>query len=98
MRIVQAVQFTEFEWDERKAEQNVLKHGIAFEDAAEALTQPHIEYVSRRQEELRVLAICPQSGRLIGIIYTRRGVKCRIISARPARDYEQREYRFLFDR
>lgn len=37
-------EFISFEWDERKRLINLAKHGIDFEDAAEALYEPHIEY------------------------------------------------------
>ncbi|MDP3897413.1 MAG: BrnT family toxin [Mesorhizobium sp.] len=74
-----------------------MKHKITFDDAALALMQPHLEYDSIRSDEHRIVAVCPQRGRIIGVIYTLREGRCRIISARPARDYEQREYRFIFD-
>lgn len=98
MRVVDSEQYAQFEWDEYKAELNALKHGITFDDAAVALRQPHLEYDSVRSDEHRIVAICPHSGRIIGVVYTLREEKCRIISARPARIYEQREYRVIFDR
>jgi uncharacterized DUF497 family protein len=98
MRVVRTAEFTEFEWDDGKAERNIWKHGISFEDAAVALTQPHIEFPGHKGNERRTVAICGHSGRVISVVYTLREGKCRIISARAARDYEQREYRFLFDR
>ncbi|WP_244487745.1 BrnT family toxin [Aminobacter sp. DSM 101952] len=69
---------------------------MTFDEAAVAIVQPHLERESNRQGELRVLAICPSSRRIIAVVYTMRGQKCRIISARAARDNEQRTYRFLF--
>ncbi|WP_245408854.1 BrnT family toxin [Rhizobium wuzhouense] len=42
--------------------------------------------------ELRIIATCPESGRLISVVYTMRGNACRIISARVARKNERREY------
>jgi len=65
MRIVQSPEFSEFEWNDKKADRNRLKHGITFDDAAEAMVRPHLEYRGRHSEELRVLAICPHSGRII---------------------------------
>jgi uncharacterized DUF497 family protein len=96
MRIVQSVQFTEFEWDENKALSNYEKHGITFDEAAESLTLPHLEQESNRHGEIRILAICPLSHRIIAIVYTVRGEKCRIISARTARTNEQRTYRLVY--
>ncbi|MFH1796937.1 MAG: BrnT family toxin [Pseudomonadota bacterium] len=71
---------------------------MTFDEAAIALRQPHLEYDSIRSDEHRIVAICPHSNRIIGVVYTRRGDRCRIISARPARENEQREYRLLLDR
>lgn len=88
--------FKGFEWDDAKALANRLKHGITFDEAAEALSHPHIERPSYKNEEARVLAICPQSERIIAVIYVMREAVCRIISARAARDDEKREYRSLF--
>ena len=96
MERVERIETDQFEWDKNKARLNFEKHGITFEEAAEAVVRPHLEEASSRDGEMRILAICPISERIIAVIYTIRGEKCRIISARAARDYEQREYRFVF--
>ena len=96
MRAIREASFWDFEWDENKAKINFAKHGITFDEAAVALAQPHLEKESDRHGEMRVLAICPLSQRIIAVIYTMRGEKCRIISARPARDYEQRKFRLVY--
>jgi uncharacterized DUF497 family protein len=96
VRIVQDIPFWEFEWDENKAESNLEKHGISFGEAAEALAQPHLERESSRNGEMRVLAICPLSQRIIAVVYMARNEKCRIISARAARRNEQRTYRLIY--
>jgi uncharacterized protein len=89
-------EFTAFEWDESKEQLNIQKHGIDFDEASIALSQPHLEIRSDRNGEVRILAICASSGRIIAVIYTMRGERCRIISARAARDYEQAEYRLIY--
>lgn len=33
--------YIEFEWDERKAAVNVKKHGVSFESAADAFSDPY---------------------------------------------------------
>lgn len=91
-----AKQFSLFEWDEKKRQTNILKHGIDFPTAAAALNRPHLEMTADRNGEVRTLAICPDTLRLIAVIYTMRGECCRIISARAARDNEQRAYRQIF--
>lgn len=85
--------FDEFEWDAAKEAANIGKHGIDFDEALIALSQPHLEKRSDRNDEIRTLAICPSTGRIIAVVYTMRGEKCRIISARSARRDEQRAYR-----
>jgi uncharacterized protein len=84
--------FTSFVWDNAKRASNIAKHGIDFEDALLALQQPHIEILTAKGNETRILAICPESGRLIAVVYTMRGDACRIISARAAHRDEQRLY------
>jgi len=96
MQQVQRPAFEEFEWDLAEEEYNIRKHGIDFDQAAIALSRPHLEARSDRNGEVRILAICPASGRIIVIIYTMRGQRCRIISARAARKDEQRAYRHHF--
>lgn len=84
--------FISFDWDGNKRLINLAKHGIDFEDAAEALYEPHIEIPSDQNGEVRIRAICPFMGRLIAVVYTMRGDTCRIISARAARKNEQQLY------
>ncbi|WP_454850044.1 BrnT family toxin [Rhizobium binxianense] len=89
-------QFSSFEWDEDKRQANILKHGIDFPRAAAALNEPRLEKRSDRNGEVRTLAICPDSLKLIAVIYTMRNESCRIISARAARKNEQKAYRQIF--
>ncbi|MCV3764768.1 BrnT family toxin [Rhizobium sp. TRM95796] len=51
---------------------------------------------SNRGGEARTLAICPDSSRLIAVVYKMRDDICRIISARAARKNEQRAYRQIY--
>ncbi|HWU63457.1 MAG TPA: BrnT family toxin [Ensifer sp.] len=88
-------EFSRFEWDEDKRISNIAKHGIDFPRAANALMQPHIEKSSDKHGEVRTLAVCSETGRLIAVVYTMRGDACRIISARAARKNEQKQYRQL---
>jgi uncharacterized DUF497 family protein len=86
------MEFHSFEWDEAKRQSNIQKHGIDFEDAVLALEEPHLEIRTERNGEVRTLAICPASTKVITVIYMMRDEKCRIISARAARKNEQRAY------
>ncbi len=90
--------FRDFDWDENKRRLNVLKHGIDFIDAANALrTGPRLDIESCRNGELRTLSICPDTLKLIAVVFTMRGDLCRIISARTARKDEQRKYRQIYN-
>lgn len=83
----------QFEWDPEKAAQNIEKHGIPFNAAADVLLRPHVAKRSDRKGERRWIAVGPLEGRLITVIYTRRGDTVRIISARRARTNEREWYR-----
>lgn len=81
-----------FEWDEAKRLVNRQKHKIDFDDVILALTEPRLETSTVKNGEPRIIATCPENGRLISVVYTMRGNACRIISARVARKNERREY------
>jgi uncharacterized DUF497 family protein len=82
-----------FDWDERKSESNLAKHGIDFDDAIEVFYGPILLRRSDRNYEERWVAIGHSEDRLIAVIFTRRADVIRIISARRARKNEEREYR-----
>jgi uncharacterized DUF497 family protein len=85
----------EFEWDTRKAAQNVVKHGIPFEYAAQVFFDPHrIDSEDRRRDydEERRLTLGKVDERLLAVAYTQRGKPIRLISARKANVREQRRY------
>jgi uncharacterized protein len=82
-----------FDWNERKRELNLAKHGIDFEDATEIFYGPVILHRSDRNSEERWIAIGSLEDRLITVVFTRRADVIRIISARRARKNEEREYR-----
>jgi uncharacterized DUF497 family protein len=82
-----------FDWNERKRELNLAKHGIDFEDAIEIFYGPIILHRSDRNSEERWIAIGSLEDRLIAVVFTRRADVIRIISARRARKNEEREYR-----
>jgi uncharacterized DUF497 family protein len=83
----------EFDWDERKSELNLAKHGIDFENAIEVFYGPIILRRSDRNDEERWVAVGHSENRLIAVVFTRRLDVIRIISARRARKNEEREYR-----
>lgn len=85
------------EWDNDKARENLHKHGISFEDAIEVFYDPyHIEYYDEAHstlEEQRYRIIGKVRNELVILaVYTPRGEKYRLISARKASGYERRRY------
>ena len=84
----------EFEWDEAKRWTNIAKHGIDFECAKEIWQGPVLEVRSpqRSHGEARFLAYGEFEGVVIAVVFTWRGERRRLISARKARAYERAWY------
>ncbi len=85
-----------FEWDPRKADSNLKKHGITFQEAktvfADALSIT-ITDPDHSEEEARFLDLgLSHRHRLIVVSYTERGKVIRIISARRASRSERKTY------
>lgn len=87
-----------FEWDENKRRTNIIKHSLDFRDVIDVFFQPYMDIALAYPKEPRRQATGMVGGRLVAVIYTLRGDAIRIISARRARDNEQRAYRALYDR
>jgi len=87
----------QFEWDEEKRKSNFDKHGIDFEIAVKVFFVEHISYRSDHQKEVRYLATGKVLDIIISIVYTIRGEKIRIISARKASRNERKKYRAVFE-
>lgn len=96
MQFTERAEISDFEWDWEKRLRTLNERHIDFTDAANALLLPHLEQPSHRNGEVRTLAICQVSKRVIAVIYTMRSNVCRIISVRPARKNEQATYRQVF--
>jgi hypothetical protein len=85
----------EFEWDENKRRVNLGTHGIDFEDAIAIWDGSELILPSSqtRHGEERFLAIGECEGRVITVVFTWRGQRIRLISARRARRNERADYR-----
>jgi len=83
-----------FEWDEHKARGNVEKHGVTFEEAAEAFFDPFYQGGDASAEGERRDFILGYSlaQRLLLVVHAERPGATRIISARPATRAERRLY------
>jgi hypothetical protein len=85
---------TPFEWDPKKAATNVRKHGIRFADAVSVLEDSRAITVSDDSiDEQRWVTIGMDAvDRILVVVYTWRGEKIRIISARRATQRESQQY------
>jgi len=86
----------EFVWDPVKAERNLRKHGISFEQASQAFYDPFaIEFEDDRYDykEIRNILIGNADQLLVVVVHVERDETIRIISARRAEPNERRYYR-----
>ena len=87
------VVYGDFEWDEVKANANEAKHGIRFEEAAQAFTDPYsVDFSDARHPDRLVIVAMSPHARILYVVTTERGPRVRIISARRASTHEQRIY------
>jgi uncharacterized DUF497 family protein len=84
----------EFEWDERKALTNLRTHGVDFADSATVFEDVRaVTVADEAPDEERYSTIGMDAlGRELVVIYTVRGERIRIISARRATRRERAEY------
>ena len=85
-----------FEWDERKASQNLVKHNVSFEEAVSVFGDPLSKTFpdpDHSQDEERFIIIgASESGTILVIAHTDDERTVRIISAREATYGERRSY------
>ena len=86
----------EFEWDPRKAAENLRKHHVPLEEAASVFGDPLAVTFSDPDHSLgerRLLTFgFSSSGRLLVMTHTRRGTRVRLINARLATRRERKIY------
>ena len=85
----------DYEWDIRKARANLRKHGVDFADAATALSDDYaLTILDDDPDEERFVTIGTDAmGRVLVVVYTWRGSRIRIISARKAESHERKQYK-----
>jgi uncharacterized DUF497 family protein len=83
-----------YEWDERKRQANVRKHGIDFLDVPEIFDSDVVIIPDERFDygESRFIGIGILKSQVIVVTYTERQNNIRIISARKATKNEQIYY------
>ena len=85
-----------FEWDSRKAQSNLAKHGVGFEEASTifgdplSLTIPDPEH--SLSEERYITMGRAVTGKLLVVVHTERGDNIRFINARRASRRERKVY------
>lgn len=89
-----------FEWDPAKAESNIKKHGVTFEEAKSVFyddyaLQFYDESHSQLQEDRFLMLGTSSESNILLVCHCERGSgnKIRIISARKATKSEKRHYR-----
>ena len=86
----------EIEYDSAKADVNLAKHDVTFEEAASALLDPQAlvrEDVDAEGEVRWILLGMSSQARLLVVVYSLRDdERIRLISARKATRYEAKSY------
>ena len=86
----------QFEWDPRKAKENLKKHGVSFDEAVTAFYDPlsaTFDDPDHSTAEQRYITIGFSSkDRLLVVAHVERGRNTRIITARPATTHERKKH------
>lgn len=85
-----------FEWSLKKAQSNLAKHGVSFNEAAtvfqDVLSVTISDPLHSEDEERFVLIGCSYRNRMLVVVHTEEGDRIRIISARRATRRERARY------
>jgi uncharacterized DUF497 family protein len=85
----------EFEWNAGKAESNLVKQGVSFEAARrvfdDAFAFERCDFDSA-EGEIRYVITGMVNDVILTVVYTERGDRTRVVSARRATKHEQEEY------
>ena len=85
-----------FQWDPAKADANLRKHGVAFEEAITVFRNPLAAIFDDDQhsgdEAREIIVGHSQRRRLLIVIFVERGEFVRIVSARTCTRREQSDY------
>jgi uncharacterized DUF497 family protein len=86
----------EFEWDPSKAESNLTKHGVAFDEAVSVFADPLAALFDdpdhSGDEPREIIVGVSTKPRLLVVSFTERNGRVRIISARRATAGERRRH------
>ena len=89
-----------FEWDPKKREQNLAKHGVDFEYAVMIFADPFWDRIDDRKDycEERRIALGQFEGDVFVVTYTKRKDAVRIISAWQGGRKEHEQYKTYLSR
>jgi hypothetical protein len=86
----------QFEWDSNKAAENLVRHGVSFDEASTVFGDPlavTIDDPDHSVDEFRFITMGhSRNQRLIVVVHTEREERIRIITAREANGRERRQY------
>lgn len=85
-----------FDWDKSKAQANLAKHGVTFDEARSVFADPfYVDFYDpdhSDEEERYIIIGQSQQQRLLVVSYTERQQQTRLISAREATQREKQAY------
>ena len=81
-------------FDEPKRQENIAKHKLDFLGCDAVFDHPVVTTEDTREAygEERLVLVGMSQGQLLAVVYTERGERVRIISARKATKHEQDDY------
>ena len=86
----------QFTWDSTKAEQNLLAHGVSFQEATTVFGDPLAGTIPDPDhsigEERYITVGHSSAGQLLVVCHIEQGDTIRIISARQATPHERKDY------
>lgn len=85
-----------FEWDTEKAEKNIRKHDVSFDEAASVFDEPLfitlLDGEHSSDDERYITIGLSNMNRLLLVTHTERNDRIRVISARKATKNEEKFY------
>lgn len=86
----------EFDWDDGNRGKNKQKHGVSDVECEEVFFDPKKKVLSdprhSRIEERSIVVGRTKSGRGLFVVFTQRGLKIRIVSARDLNKRKEKEF------
>ncbi|MBI3551556.1 MAG: BrnT family toxin [Elusimicrobia bacterium] len=87
----------DFDWDPEKAADNLVKHGVSFDQAIKVFDDPDAKYFpddehSREEIREKVIGSAEEAGIVLVVFTERKGDILRIISAWKATKREKKLY------